>query len=105
MPNKLSVMPQLIPTAAGYQVKGKLLYDLIEDLSRRKLSMPDSAAEVVILDCEQLTRIDSAGIAVFIGWQRECEKNNKKLQLLKLPPQATSLIKANKLDVFFTYVS
>jgi anti-anti-sigma factor len=86
---------------SGYQLQGNLVYDTVNELLDKGSEVMQTSALTVIIDCQQLTRIDSAGVAVFIRWQRYCDQANKKLQLINLPQQALSLIKANKLDGFF----
>ena len=45
------------------------------------------------INCGEVTRIDSAGIAMLIEWKRWCENNNKQCQIEGLQKQANSLIK------------
>ncbi|MCK5918088.1 MAG: STAS domain-containing protein [Cocleimonas sp.] len=94
-------MLKLIKNPSGYQLQGSLVYDSINDLLVKGADAIKFKAETVQIDCEQLSRIDSAGVALFISWQRYCEQNNQQLQLTNLPQQAVSLIKANKLEGFF----
>jgi phospholipid transport system transporter-binding protein len=96
-------MPNLIKTKSGYQLQGSLVYNSVDTLLQQGLGMLNNQSDIVKVDCKNLSRIDSAGIAIFISWQRHCEQNNKKLQLTHLPQQAISLIKANKLDHFFYF--
>ncbi len=92
-------MLNLTKTNSGYQLQGNLVYDSVTELIQQDLTNTDT--EIIKIDCSKLSRIDSAGIALFIRWQRHSEQNRKKLQLNNLPPQAISLIKANKLGNFF----
>jgi phospholipid transport system transporter-binding protein len=96
-------MPKLIQNKSGYQLQGSLTYDSVGDFIRKGLSLIRVDTDKVQIDCQQLSRIDSAGIALLISWQRHCEQNNSKFQLVNLPHQAISLIKANKLDRFFSF--
>ena len=96
-------MPKLIKTELGYQLHGSLIYNSVDTLIKQGLEAINHQSNTIKIDCENLSRIDSAGIAIFISWQRYCEQNNQKLQLMHLPQQAISLIKANKLDNFFYY--
>ena len=95
-------MPKLIENQLGYQLQGSLVYDSVNDLIAKGSEAIAFKADTVQIDCKQLSRIDSAGVALFISWQRYYEQNNQQLQLNNLPPQAVSLIKANKLDGFFS---
>jgi len=97
------ITPQLIQNKSGYQLQGNLMYDSIGEFIGKGSSLFRVNTETVQIDCQQLSRIDSAGIALLISWQRHCEHNNNKLQLINLPQQALSLIKANKLEHFFYF--
>ena len=94
---------ELIKNESGYQLQGSLTYDSVRDLIHQKLVVDGFNSDDIKINCERLVRIDSAGVALLIQWQRECEKYNKKLQLVALPYQAVSLLKANKLDDFFAH--
>jgi phospholipid transport system transporter-binding protein len=96
-------MINLIKNQSGYQLQGRLVYDSVHKLIAKGAKAIASTSNRVEIDCEQLSRIDSAGIALFINWQRYCEQNNQTFHLTHLPSQAISLIKANKLDDFFNY--
>ena len=92
-------MLQFTKTNSGYQLQGNLVYDSVTELIHQDLT--NTNAKTIKIDCSKLSHIDSAGIALFIHWQRHSEQNKKKLQLNNLPPQAISLITANKLADFF----
>lgn len=94
-------MVKLVKNESGYYLEGSLIYDSITPFLKNTVEL-ETTSYVVEINCEKIKRIDSAGIAVFIAWQRWCEQNNKKLMLNKLPQQAKSLIKANKLEPFFS---
>ncbi|MCK5895914.1 MAG: STAS domain-containing protein [Cocleimonas sp.] len=94
-------MLKLSKDQSGYQLQGRLVYDSVSELIDKGSKAIQTNTPTVTINCQQLSRVDSAGIAVFIRWQRHCEQMNKKLHLINLPQQAISLIKANKLDSFF----
>ena len=94
-------MPNFTKTESGYQLQGNLVYDSVTELIQQGSEAIKSNAKIIQIDCKKLSRIDSAGIALLISWQRHSEQNKQKLQLNNLPEQALSLIKANKLDDFF----
>lgn len=96
-------MPKLIETKSGYQLQGSLVYNSVDALSKQGSDAINNKSDSVKIDCKNLSRIDSAGLAIFISWQRYCEQNNKKIKFIHLPQQAISLIKANKLDNFLYY--
>lgn len=93
-------MPKLVKNESGYLLEGSLIYDTAVNFLADCIEL-ETTAETVIINCEKLDRIDSAGVAILISWQRWCEEHNQKLQLKNLPKQAISLIKANKLERFF----
>jgi ABC-type transporter Mla MlaB component len=78
-----------------------LVYDSVDGFIHKGSDAIKTESQIVEIHCDKLLRIDSAGVAVLISWQRYCEQNNQQLQLTNLPRQAVSLIKANKLDGFF----
>ncbi len=98
-------MLKLIENQLGYQLQGSLVYNSVNDLIAKGSEAIAFKSDTVQIDCKQLSRIDSAGIALLISWQRYCDKKNQKMQLNNLSIQALSLIKANKLDGFFSLSS
>ena len=98
-------MLKLIENQLGYQLQGSLVYNSVNDLIAKGSEAIAFKSDTVQIDCKQLARIDSAGIALLISWQRYCDKKSQKMQLNNLSIQALSLIKANKLDGFFSLSS
>lgn len=80
----------------GLKLAGALVYSsasmLLEKSTLLLKSQIQSADTTVNLDCSEVTRIDSAGIALLIEWKRECGSHKKQFSILNLPEQARSLI-------------
>ena len=85
----------------GLKVTGALVFASASSLLEKSKLLLDSqiqsSAATVNLDCSQVTRIDSAGIALLIEWKRACNQHRKPLSISKLPDQAKSLIETYRL--------
>ena len=85
----------------GLKLTGALVFSsasaLLEKSALLLESQIQSSAATVNLDCSEMTRIDSAGIAVLIEWKRECNLHKKSFSILNLPDQAKSLVETYRL--------
>lgn len=85
----------------GLKVAGALVFScasaLLQKSERLLASQIQSSATTVNLDCSEVTRIDSAGIALLVEWKRACNKKNKPFAVLNLPDQAKSLVETYRL--------
>jgi anti-anti-sigma factor len=52
----------------------------------------------VVLDCNALTAVDSAGIGALVSLFRSLREHNIKLQLVRLPAKVAELLRITKLD-------
>jgi phospholipid transport system transporter-binding protein len=77
----------------GFQLGGSLVYENASELLEKVAPLLDSLqANVIKINCGEVTRIDSAGIALLIEWKRWCANNDKQCQIEGLQKQANSLI-------------
>jgi phospholipid transport system transporter-binding protein len=60
--------------------------------------LESSEDKSVVIDCEEVSRIDSAGIAMLVEWRRWCKNHKKKFKIEGLPEQAQSLIETYRLQ-------
>ena len=85
----------------GLKLTGALVFSSVSLLlEKSKLlleSQIQSSAVTVNLDCSEVTRIDSAGIALFIEWKRACNLHRKPFSIINLPDQAKSLVETYRL--------
>ena len=85
----------------GLKLTGALVFSSASSLlEKSKLlleSQIQSSAATVNLDCSEVTRIDSAGIALLIEWKRACNLQRKPFSIINLPKQAKSLVETYRL--------
>ncbi len=79
-------------------LKGSLVYStvsglLLQSRSLLKKVMPDS----ITINLSGVEKIDSAGIALLVEWQRYCQQYHKQCRFSGLNEQAISLIETYKL--------
>jgi len=86
-------------TEQGLAISGKLVYSTVADLSELgNQVIAESNQNTVDIDCQSMERIDSAGIALLLQWQRESKVANKACRFVNLSDQAKSLIQAYQLQ-------
>jgi ABC-type transporter Mla MlaB component len=92
-------LAQIIKTQQGLQLSGDFVFSQVTTLlEEAKESLNAQAESQLTLFCGEITRIDSAGISLFLELKRWCETHNKKLTFKDLPSQAQSLINTYKLQ-------
>ncbi|MFU8797139.1 MAG: STAS domain-containing protein [Gammaproteobacteria bacterium] len=52
-----------------------------------------------IIDLQQVTRADSAGVALLIEWIRFAKQQNRSIQFEHLPEQLLTLMRVSGLDI------
>ena len=101
---KSSVAPQITKSEQGMAVSGSLVYSSVADLLEQgneyleqqlKQQTGDSS---FVINCKAMERIDSAGIALLLEWQRQCKNDNKTCRFDGLSKQAQALIEAYRLQ-------
>ena len=86
------------PNSHQLQLSGQMLYDnATESLQAGEQSLSQLSGDVR-LDCSQLERLDTAGVAVLLAWLRGCQARSQKMVVTGLPPQAAALITCCGLD-------
>lgn len=81
-----------------YLLSGQLVFDTVGDLANLVLSSPSSATHAIVVDCSQVSHMDSAGIALLVEWKRQAARFGHDLLLKDLPRQAEAIVKATRLD-------
>ena len=86
----------------GIAISGNLIYGNITDLLNQANQYieqnSDSSNDDFIIDCQDMQRLDSAGIALLLEWHKRISLKDKKCRFLSLSNQAKSLIKAYRLQ-------
>jgi len=65
-------------------------------------SLQSDIGDAVEINCSELQRIDSAGIASLLEWQRQCGDADKACRFVGLTEQAESLIQAYRLQTLIS---
>ncbi len=98
------VAPQVIKSEQGMALSGALVFGSVVDLSEqgnqhfKQYRDQHQGDSPFVIDCTGMERIDSAGIALLIEWQRQCKNDNKVCLFEGLPKQAQALIEAYRLQ-------
>lgn len=87
-------------TDQGLAITGELVFANVTELSDQgnQIIIDANQQDEFEIDCSEMERIDSAGIALLLQWQRETSKNNRACRFVALRDQSKSLIQAYKLE-------
>ncbi len=96
--------PNISKTEKGIAITGKLVFANIAALSEQSNQMfvDQKQHNDFEIDCSEIERIDSAGIALLLHWHREKNRNNKTCRFVGLRDQTKSLLKAYRLESVIT---
>lgn len=95
----------MVANSNGFKIAGALVYSNASSIIQQSMLAVKNHFKTsdsnINFDCAEVTRIDSAGIALLIEWKRMCDQNNRQFSISNLPDQAKSLIETYRLkDVF-----
>lgn len=78
-------------------VSGELTFTTVSDLC---VSAPElfASIEVLEIDLAEVTRSDSAGLALLIDWMRSAKQMNKNIVFHNIPTQMLAMAHASGLD-------
>ncbi|MGK0271797.1 MAG: phospholipid transport system transporter-binding protein [Cocleimonas sp.] len=85
----------------GMTVSGSLVFANITSLLEKGCELiRQHQGGSFVIDCSAVKRIDSAGIALLLEWQRQSQSRNKNAvcRFVELSSQAQSLIQAYRLQ-------
>jgi len=90
----------VIKTESGMAITGKFVFDTITELlttGSHCINEHSNINSIFEITCDDLQRVDSAGIATFVEWQRQSKEAGFKLCFNGMPKQSQSLIEAYRL--------
>jgi phospholipid transport system transporter-binding protein len=58
----------------------------------------DTQSDVINIDLNNVSRSDSAGVALLIEWIRQAQKNNKTIQFHNIPKQMRDIATVTGVD-------
>jgi len=85
----------------SYGVRGAMTFESVAQLWRQSVEIfPDEA--VFQIDLAQVTRTDSAGLALLVEWLREGSRRGARIEFLNLPAQMLMLAGAANFEKVLT---
>jgi len=85
-----------------WQVSGDLNFNSVTGLWRGMSEMFESTAPLC-LDLANVTRSDSAGLALLIEWLREARRKNKPLSFINIPLQMQAVANSCGVDILLPH--
>lgn len=80
-----------------YVVSGPLQFDTVTRTRQAGLRLLGDHPSLV-LDLGQVTRADSAGVALLIEWMREARLRSKQIHFENIPEQMLAIARAGNVD-------
>jgi phospholipid transport system transporter-binding protein len=78
-------------------LKGVLDFQTVPGVWQHGLTLFGEAPNLV-LDLQQVSRSDSAGLALLIEWMRFARRQNKPISFINMPAQMLAIARASSLD-------
>lgn len=99
-PEIMQAKPTIKATKQGFSISGNLVYSTVSDLIETgKQQIKQLEIDKIQIDLDSVERIDSAGVALLLGWKRECLLLKKSCYFQDIPQQAKSLLKTYNLNL------
>lgn|SRR5690554_7991545 len=80
-----------------YSVSGELTLDTVTEALSESTELFEKA-DTLDIDLANVTRADSAGLALLVAWMRQARQSEKKIQFQHVPAQMLAIAKASGLD-------
>ena len=82
---------------AGWLLSGELDFETVPALLQHR-GVQMEAGKNLTIDLAEVTRVDSAGLALMIEWLRESERKNLDMTFTNVPEQLLSIARVCGLD-------
>ena len=76
---------------------GDLTFDTVSEFFARSSDV-DYGSGTTVLDLSQVTRTDSAGLALMVEWLRGARRKDGRIEVINMPEQMRSIARMCKLD-------
>lgn len=87
------------PAQSGcYLVSGELRFDTVPALLERGRAMFAGGAPALRLDLNEVSRADSAGLALLIEWFRAARAAGQEIAFVNVPPKMFAMARVSGLD-------
>ncbi len=80
------------------EVSGPLTFDTVPRVLAETAGWFRSAAADITIDLKEVSRADSAGLALLVEWLRRATAAGRTLRLANAPEQLRSIIRVNNLS-------
>jgi phospholipid transport system transporter-binding protein len=89
---------QLTPAADGeYRLSGELSFRTVPDLLRQSRELFEGCSTFVV-DMKEVTRADSAGLALLLEWLKGCRRRQQDLFFRNLPEALSDIARVSNLS-------
>ncbi len=93
------VKAQINGSSGAFQISGELSFNTVNALlAESKVTLFGSSSERLDLELADVSRADSAGLALLIQWMRMAREQNKTIQFHHLPEQLLAIARAGELE-------
>ncbi len=82
----------------GFRVLGELSFATVAELLAQSTPVLEGASEPCCIDCSQLARVDSAGVALMVEWLRLRRAAGKDIRYTGISPETRAIIEVSDLD-------
>lgn len=82
----------------GFRVSGDLVFDTAPDLLERGRALFGGDGSGIELDFAGVTRADSAGLTLLIGWMRIARGRNRDIVFRNVPEQMLAIARVSGVD-------
>lgn len=93
-----------VSQAAGQvSLSGQLTFDSVTDLQGREEALLAGADDRLEVDLGQVSRSDSAGLALLVAWVRSARKMGKAITFLNVPQQLRAIAAVSGLEALLEF--
>lgn len=87
------------PEAGLFRISGELSLDTVTAVMKETATLFEKQGSIDV-DLTEVTRSDSAGLALLVAWMREAQQAEKAISFRHLPAQMLAIANATGLDDF-----
>ncbi|WP_050984871.1 STAS domain-containing protein [Thiorhodospira sibirica] len=82
----------------GFCILGELSFATVGEVLVHSTPVLEAAADPCQIDCSQLARVDSAGVALMVEWLRLRRAAGKDIRYTGISPETRAIIEVSDLD-------
>ena len=89
---------EILRVDGGFKVSGELTFATVTEVLGQSRRLFAEAGDAIDLALGDVTRVDSAGLALLFEWMREARTLGKAIRFSELPEQMMAIAAASDLD-------